>query len=318
MLTLNVPNSRHVSWTNWFLCWLILGSLLLTSPLAAQNDETDPFGDPLPPATTVKSVELPVVKEFTLVVQDNMAANEADIDKAHASIQQKLLQKIDLHIPTAEFGSVIETLAKKLDINIIVDPVGLEEAGVTLNQIISHEFRGITAKSALKNMLRRLNLTYFIQNEVLEINSVGITEGPYQTKVYDCRDLLELIPKVPARREAFGTLNGGGGFGTGAAPMKPQPTSAEKASNDPFSDSATLPESAPKSNSEQLAKEMVYDGDKLVELISDSIGPELWRDEGGKGTIHHFNTMIVVHHTAEAHEQIEKLLISMRELAKQK
>jgi hypothetical protein len=61
------------------------------------------------------------------------------------------------------------------------------------------------------------------------------------------------------------------------------------------------------------------DFDKLIELITTTIQPNTWNDIGGPGSIQGFesNLSLVVHQTADVHQQIDRLLEQLRTLKKQ-
>jgi hypothetical protein len=126
---------------------------------------------------------------------------------AEARISEQLLQEITIEEPEIEIGRLMEQIASRQDITIVFDPVGLEEAGVTKDQLVSHNLKGITLRSALRLILGPLNLTYVIKDEVLQITSVERASEQLVTKVYPVGDLV--VPIIS-------NLGGGGGFGVGA------------------------------------------------------------------------------------------------------
>jgi hypothetical protein len=317
MCFLSKQNRAHGSWCGLMFCFLLLGTFHGLTTLWGQSAEVDPFADdstsnpnqvsPVDPPTTHIKADKPTMQSMKIMLHREAAANETEIDKAQAKIKQKLLTKIDLACPEAELGRIVEALGEKLEITILFDPIGIEEAGVTRDQILSHQLRGITAKSALKIILEPLNLQTIFENEALVITSKEKACARLHTHVYACRDLLELIPKTYVRNQLFGSFSrGGGGFGTGAAP--------DNAVSPAESPEQTPPES--KTSVPTTPLEKIYDADRLADLVMGTIEPDSWLDNGGKGSIESFGDMLIVSQTEDVHEQIEKLLAAMREVAK--
>jgi len=102
-------------------------------------------------------------------------------------------------------------------IEIQLDTKALNDAGIAPDQPVTKNLKGITLKSALKLLLKDLQLTYIIQNEVLLITTPEEAENRLSTKVYPVadlvvpirsmgggmgmfnlpRDVLPILPKIP-------------------------------------------------------------------------------------------------------------------------
>ena len=104
---------------------------------------------------------------------------------------------------------VIDYLKTKHDIEIQLDNKALEEAGVALDTPITRNLKNITLRSALRLVLRELDLTYVIRDEVLLITTTAQAETIMTTKVYPVADLV-----IPIRNQG---ISGFGGLGGGAA-----------------------------------------------------------------------------------------------------
>jgi hypothetical protein len=136
---------------------------------------------------------------------------------AEAKIVEKLQEEVTIEEPEIELGRLMETIASRKDITIVFDPVGLEEAGVTKDQIVSHNLKGISLRSAFRLILGPLNLTYVIKDEVLQITSKEKASEQLVTKVYPVGDLVLQIPQFQGGGGfGGGTGMGGGGMGGGA------------------------------------------------------------------------------------------------------
>jgi hypothetical protein len=111
--------------------------------------------------------------------------------------------------PLTEVAAFIEATHK---IPVEIDTKAFDNAGVATDSPVTVDLSGISLRSALKRMLKNLELTYIIEDEVLLITTPEEAEAKMVTKVYPVGDLV--IPPG-AGQGAFGGLGGGGGFGGG-------------------------------------------------------------------------------------------------------
>ncbi len=111
-------------------------------------------------------------------------------------------------------GDVMDFLKDRHDIEIQLDTKALEDVGITSDEPITKELSGISLRSALRLILRDLELTYMIQNEVLLITTPEEAETQLSTRVYPVADLV-----LPIINQSMGGMGGGGGFGGGGGGM---------------------------------------------------------------------------------------------------
>jgi hypothetical protein len=89
----------------------------------------------------------------------------------------------------------------------------LEEAAINLETPVTVNFKQISLRAGLRNMLGELGLTYLIKDEVMQITTPEDAGSQLITKVYRVGDLV--VPIAP-NRSMFGLggqggMNGGGG-----------------------------------------------------------------------------------------------------------
>ncbi|MDX2038013.1 MAG: hypothetical protein SFX72_15300 [Isosphaeraceae bacterium] len=94
-------------------------------------------------------------------------------------------------------------------IPIYVDPIGLQEAERTLSSPVTIDLEGISLKTALRLILRQLDLTYTVKDGLLTITSATADDQPTEIRIYQVAD-LSVIPI---------SLFGGGGMGGGMGGM---------------------------------------------------------------------------------------------------
>ncbi len=107
-----------------------------------------------------------------------------------ARIEAELAGPTELCFVEAPLTEVIDSLKQRHRIEIQIDTKGLEDVGIGTDSPVTVNLKGITLRSALNLMLRRLNLTWLIGDEVLIITTPEEAENRLDTKVYDVSDLV--------------------------------------------------------------------------------------------------------------------------------
>ena len=87
-------------------------------------------------------------------------------------------------------SDVIDFLKDHHHIEIQLDNKALSDVGIGSDTPVTKNLKGISLRSALNLLLRDLNLTWTIQNEVLLITTPEEAENQLITKVYDVSDLV--------------------------------------------------------------------------------------------------------------------------------
>lgn len=136
--------------------------------------------------------------------------------------ERKILEQLDapttLEFIETPLQDVIEYLKDLHDIEIQIDTKALDDVGIGSDTPITRNLKGVSLRSALRLMLRELDLTYMIENEVLLITTPEEAETRLSTKVYPVADLV-----LPIRQSGFsggfGGLGGMGGMGGGIGGM---------------------------------------------------------------------------------------------------
>ena len=109
------------------------------------------------------------------------------------------------------------------------------------------------------------------------------------TRVYDVADLLVRVPTIPNRMsidltqlsQQAGQGGGGGGqsiFGGGGGSMQDNDDRVREGNNE--------------------------DIEELINLIIQTVEPDSWADNGGTGTIHAYNKLLVVYNSILVHQKL--------------
>jgi hypothetical protein len=109
-----------------------------------------------------------------------------------AAIEKALAQRTDVDFVETPLSDALAYLKEFHDIQMVLDHKALEEVGVAPDTQITMKLQGVSLRSALGLILRQLDLTCIIHNEVLLITSRDVAQSPeyLTTKVYEVSDLV--------------------------------------------------------------------------------------------------------------------------------
>jgi len=255
-------------------------------------------------------------------------------------IQRKLTMPVSVKFSNMPLAQVLEQLQQLADVNMYLDPQGLQEENVDsstamVNINLPHE---ISLASALNHILEPLHLSYVIKDEVLKITSEQYTNSEVYTVTYDVGDLVVPIPNFQPNSRmglggAYNDAMARNGFNStyGSGPMGNNFTSTD--SPQTVTDGATVLAQVGRSMGSSpsgltagtapsglgpggLGGGTQADFEPLIELITSTVEPESWVDMGGNGTIEPYenNLTLVIKTTEEIHEQIVDVLAQLRRL----
>ncbi|MCU0978437.1 MAG: outer membrane protein assembly factor BamD [Pirellulaceae bacterium] len=114
--------------------------------------------------------------------------------EGNSPAEQKIRAALDA--PTAlafeqtPLQNVAQTIAQRHDIPVELDRRALDDIGVAKDVPVTFNARGIGLRSALKNILRELGLTFEIRDEVLLITTPEEAESRLTTVAYPVTDLV--------------------------------------------------------------------------------------------------------------------------------
>ena len=256
-------------------------------------------------------------------------------------IEQKLKTPVSLRFDAAPLSTVLDHLAQLAEVNLHLDPQGLQEEGVDTNTPVTINLRAdISLKSALNLILQPLHLSYVIKDEVLKVTSEQYRDSELVTVTYSVADLVVPIPNFTpnSRMGLAGAYNDAMGrngfnnasFGGGNAPMGvladnslPRNSTINSAVLAQMSrQTSAAAGGGPDQNMPTgfgpggLGGGANADFDSLIDLITTTIKPQSWDEVGGPGSIAPFETnlTLVVSQTQEVQEDIVDLLEQLRRL----
>jgi hypothetical protein len=185
-------------------------------------------------------------------------------------------------IPDVKFSST--PLADALDMlsdlsgaNLNVDWKTLEAAGISRQTPVTATLHGVPMRKVLSLILAQAagadTLTFYLEDNVIQITTRDDADKHLVTVVYDVEDLVglddTLNPTLPSV-----TVSGGGGGGGGGG--------GSSAISGASSNSGTTGTAADRAG-------------KLIKLIENAVRPEIWKDNGGgPSTIEFFDGKLIV------------------------
>ncbi len=125
-------------------------------------------------------------------------------------ILSELKKPTELDFVDTPLSEVVSYLRDRHQIEIQLDQKALQDVGVDTNTPITKSLRGISLRSALRLLLRELDLTYVIKDEVLLITTPEQAGNDLVLKVYPVADLV-----VPPNVMGGAGMGGWGGMGMG-------------------------------------------------------------------------------------------------------
>ena len=251
------------------------------------------------------------------------AGSGSDLTAREQSVQRALKSPVALHFSEAPLQAVAEHIVQTTGINVVIDANGLADVGYDPSTPVSIQVDGIKLESALNIILKPLELDFVMEDEVLKITSAARGQGESRVKPYDVADLIvqlgntqpnsTLRPYQNQPMHGFGFNNapgqmsvGGGAAGGPATGVQPGMMQVGDAMGfEPLN----------------LANQLAGPGEDhdfrgLTELITSTIEPESWIENGGEGTIarHPGTLSLIINQTQEVHQEIADLLDQLRRL----
>jgi hypothetical protein len=228
---------------------------------------------------------------------------------------QKLQQRIDVAFFNTPLKEVVASLSTQLDVPFYLDKRALTEVGLDSNTPVNIDLRNIKAEVALILIMKSLQLTWVVQNEMVHVTTPEAAEDGLQVRVYPCRDFLK-IPSLFYDRSGYGGGMGGGGMGMGGGGMG-MGGGGMGMGGGGMGGFQNVP---PGRIRGQMglggggdSRHRVKTLDELINLIKYTIGQLSWDDQGGTGTAEFLSGgILIISATSRVHAEVEQLLQKLR------
>ena len=211
------------------------------------------------PAVSERGIAFPKdFKDLTINRRELMARLEPRKDAKTIAIEKKMTDEVTINFDKQPITEAVSFLENYTGLNIEIDPKALAEEGFTPETPVSLSVNKIKLRKALELLLRPLNLTYTIDDEVILITSPQSGAAKTYSKIYYVGDLVK-----PANSE----MDSAAAMPEGMTPAGMDPANAgfksEPALNSGFT---TLKGTRPQA-----------DISPLIMMITTSIAPGSWK-----------------------------------------
>jgi type II secretory pathway component GspD/PulD (secretin) len=257
------------------------------------------------------------------------------ISAEERNIERKLTAPISLSCTNQPLREVIDYIRGDQGINIFIDEPALADKGIQLDAPVTIKLDNISLKSALKLLLNLVHLTYVVADDVLKITTEDQARGKLKQVVYPVADLVIAVENfgqigvMPDAASQLGMVNVNQALSQTMPPtamtgmLNGQPVGLPAVPAGGSMSNAPQPgnfASEPSSSNVQVTKQRPQTHeDMLIKLITNTIAPHSWAEQGGSGTIdfHPLTMALVVNQTPDIQDQIQDLLNALRRLIDQ-
>ena len=206
-------------------------------------------------------------------------ADGAGKTAAVTALQKKLG---DVKLSSTALEDAIDYIRETTGANIHVNWRALELLNVTRQTQISVKLNDVSMRRALKAILDETGagqqITYYIDEGVIEITTREIADQQLITRVYPVGDLVMEIPNFAGPSfniQNQAQISGGGGGGGGSS-------------------QSILSGSGNGTSRAEQALSKDQRAQDLVRTIQETVHPEIWRENGGTASIRYFNGHLIV------------------------
>jgi general secretion pathway protein D len=297
--------------------------------------EVDRAGIAMDPA---RDYQLPEARQWIDLTNRRLENRNADtrMSSAEQDIKRRLSTPVDINYRNRAIGEVLQDLAAVTNIPIVMDARAMAELRVSSDSPVTLELtKPISLESALSLILVQYELTYVIDNDVLNITSVEAKRSMVYPRVYRVTDLVTPIPNFSASYDdgLAGALRHAHQMTSAQADVRLMPVSMSDLANrgaNNGSPQAMNPNMLGQYHSMGSqggfglgnppgggrGGASLADFDSLITLIQTTVVPDTWEALGGPSTMSPYaqNLSLVISTTSEVHDQILELLESLRRL----
>jgi len=111
------------------------------------------------------------------------------VSEAEQRINAVLDSPTAIQVAETPLADVVDLLKRQHGIEIQIDQKALDDVGIGTDSPVTRDLQGVTLRSALELILRDLDLTFHVQNEVLQITTPEEAETRLKTVLYPVGDL---------------------------------------------------------------------------------------------------------------------------------
>lgn len=230
---------------------------------------------------------LPIVMA-TVLAAPALARAEAPLRvSANAKAPSVLDRPVgELKLDKVPLVDALDLLRDSAQVNLHINWKALEAAGVTKETPVSVRLTALPVRKALNFVLQNAApATWFVDDGIIEVTTQEIADKHMYTRVYPIDDLVMEIPDFYGPQFSLQSASQqGGNSGGGQSPFQNQQQNQQ-------------PQQKPQQTKDQR-------GQTIVDTITQSIRPDIWKVNGGTATIAYYHGSLVVTAPRQVHEAI--------------
>lgn len=205
----------------------------------------------------------------------------------------------ELKFENVSLADAIDYIRDTSNANVIVDWKSLEAVNVDRDAEINLHVRNVTLRKALSLILDEAApgvLTFYMEDNVIQITTQAQADAVLVTMVYPVQDLLIQIPTFMASDASSVTssISSGGG----SQQLGGSAGGATSIGNNSGGNIGNI------GNTSTNTKTQAEAGADLVALIKNIVRPEVWRENGGTSSIEFYNGNLIVTAPRSVQEEI--------------
>ncbi|WP_020469063.1 hypothetical protein [Zavarzinella formosa] len=250
--------------------------------------------------------------------------SRTDSEKA---IERKLGTPVSVSFNAMPLESVVEHLQTVTGINFDLDTRGLKEGNIDSKQTITAKLNNVSLKSALNIICQQAGLKHVIENETIRVTTPKNAAGRQVVRSVPVGDLVIPAPNfgadpglsLPEALQRAIPGNSGSMSGPGASMRN---------GRNALPPGTSVSDSGLPGLGGRLMNQPIHGGAgssqvtggtlerELIRLITTTIKPDSWMQQGGEGTIEYYplGLAMVINQSPEVIEEVERLLESLRKL----
>jgi hypothetical protein len=316
----SISFSNRRRWMMRFTTFSVAGCFIVAVLLMAAWPDRARFGAPnRTVAQSEDSINDASASSASTVVVESVISfdsrYQSETSKSNKYVEQKLAETTSLSFDEQPFSDVMKQLLEMLGINVILDANAVDDS-LTPDTSISFNAKDLPLKHLLRFMLRPHNATYSIDHGVLRIISLDSATDPefFRRKMFDCRNLVNLISVNSVelgsqkRSNLVGGFGGGGG-GVGGGGVGGGGVFAVGATDEIDPSAGNRTETSSAQDAVHVEKDSPpTPASKLIDLVKFSIEPDGWSDAVGDATISFVSGILVVAAPEATLEDIDDFL----------
>ncbi len=142
----------------------------------------------------------------------------SSVRPSEARIRRELDAPTSMEFIETPLNEAVGYLKDLHGIEIQLDARALEQAGIFSDTPVTTELKGVSLRSGLRFLLRPLDLTYVIKDEVLLVTTLDAASQEIVTRVYPVEDLVIPIRPISMGAGGVGNMGISTPFGSGQSP----------------------------------------------------------------------------------------------------